>query len=218
MPTSEVWLLHGTTGKGGSKMAGKCKRYGTVWDPVSGTYARKCVSRSRSTGGLSGLGSIGRFGQASGLKGTLSSVKGVIITGAIAAGGALVTERVYEKIGPTLKLDGWKADLAEMATGIALGLLIGKFLKRPKLAAAFAIGPVVHGGIKMLSRVLAQTSGLGYTAFEPVSSYTSMYGPLYGANQLGATTEYSALPNAGYRQRAQPLRTRRAVASSVPVL
>lgn len=191
---------------------GRCRKYANVWDPVQRKYTRKCVSRYGRSSGLSGLGSMSSFGQATGLKGTLGSVKGVLITGAIAVGGAFVTERIYEKIGKELKLSGWKADLAEMATGIAIGLLIGKFLKRPKLAAAFAIGPVVLGGMKFANRVLATTSGLGgpigLTAFEPVTPYSSMYAPLSGARSraLGSTVKFEPIGPSSYRQAAEPSR------------
>lgn len=221
MPASEVWILHGLAAKGGSKKmarSGRCKKYARVWDPVTGTYARKCVSRyaSRSSG-LSGIGSVANFGQATGLKGTFNSVKGVMITGAIAVGGAFLTQRVYEKIGKELKLSGWKSDLAEIATGVALGLVIGKFLKRPKLAAAFAIGPVVNGGIKLANRVLAETAGLGgpigMTAFEPVTPYSSMYAPLYGTSRkaLGSSVSFDTIGPTSYQQVAQPLATKRMI-------
>lgn len=178
---------------------GRCRKYRTAWNPVTGGYERKCASRSRGTGSLGGL-SLGSFGQAGGMKATFNSVKGVLITGMIAVGGAFVTERVYDKIGAELKLAGWKADLAEMATGVVLGLLIGKLLKRPKLAAAFAIGPVVNGGMKLFTTLMAEagsTHGVGLTAFQPVTPYSSMYAPLYG-------TEFTQIPGGAYRQAAQP--------------
>jgi hypothetical protein len=127
---------------------------------------------------------LGSFGQATGLRGTLASVKGVLITGAIAAAGAIVTDQLYDKIGASLNLDGWKRDLAKMATGIALGIIIAKFTKKPKLAAAFAIGPVVAGSMRLFGDIMGTpaTSGLGLTAFSPSNVFESMYSPMYGTD------------------------------------
>ena len=125
-------------------MAARTSAYMRYYDPVTGQYVQKSRRRRRSRK-VGGLGSLGSFGQARGLKGTLAGVKGVLITGAIATGGAVVTDQVYEKIGGSLGLEGWKRDIAKMATGIALGILIAKIFKKPKLAAACAIGPVVRG-------------------------------------------------------------------------
>lgn len=139
---------------------------------------------------MTGLGTLGSFGQARGLKGTLGSVKGVLITGAIAAAGAIITDQVYERIGDSLGLDGWKRDLAKMATGIGLGILIAKFTKKPKLAAAFAIGPVVAGALNLFGDVMGGTSGLGYTAFNRSNVIDSMYAPFYGLGSVNTFNEF----------------------------
>ncbi len=139
---------------------------------------------------MGGLGSLGTFGSATGLKGTLSSIKVVLITGTIAAAGAIITDQVYEKIGASLNLAGWQRNLAKMATGIGLALIIAKLTKKPKLAAAFAIGPVVAGAIRLFTDVMGtpETSGLGLTAFTPSSVFESMYSPIYGTDGLGVNT------------------------------
>ena len=173
-------------------MATRTSGYTRYYDPVSRGYVRRST-RKRRAKRVSGLGSLGSFGQATGLKGTLASVKGVLITGAIAAAGAIVTDQLYEKIGASLNLDGWKRDLAKMATGIALGIIIAKFTKKPKLAAAFAIGPVVAGAIRLFGDVMGTPAvdGLGLNTFTPSSAFDSMYSPLYGAKQsagLGLNT------------------------------
>ncbi len=199
MPATEVLLLSGTSG-GKRKMAqkGQCRKYATVWNPVTGREQKQCISRygSSRSAGLSG---IGRFGQTASLKGTVDSVKGVLITGGIAAGGAIITQKIYAKFGGSLGLTGWKASLAKMATGIALGILVAKVLKKPKLAAAFAIGPVVAGMIELSAEVLGDDvpalSGFGATAFEPVSPYSSMYA---GTEGLGSAISYDAVPQDAY--------------------
>ena len=177
-------------------MAGKCRRYETFYNPITGRTSRRCVSRARGSSSLSGLGS---FGQTGSLKSTFSGVKGVLITGAIAAGGVVVTQKVYDKLGKSLNLSGWQRQLAQMATGIALGIVIAKLLKKPKLAAAFAIGPVVAGAVQMFGDVVSSTpalSGLGLTAYNAINNpYESMYAPLYGARQgLGSTVKYQNAP------------------------
>ncbi len=159
--------------------------YTTYYDPVTRTHVRRGRRRRRSNR-VTGLGALGNFGQASGLKGTMSSIKGVLITGTIAAAGAIITDQVYERIGASLGLAGWKRDLAKMATGIALGLVIAKFLKKPRLAAAFAIGPVVAGALNLFGDVMGnRVSGLGAYTFTPSDAINSMYAPLYGANAPG---------------------------------
>ncbi len=205
MPASELLLLHGLDGLGGRKMPQRTGSYTTYFDAPSGMYVQRS-RRKRRARKVSGLGSLGSFGQARGLKGTLSSVKGVLITGAIAAAGAIVTDQVYEKIGASLGLEGWKRDAAKIATGIALGILIAKFLKKPRLAAAFAIGPVVAGALNIFGDVMSGgTSGLGLTSFAPVSAYDSMYSPLYGANQVGSVNTYEPVEAPGLFAPPPPL-------------
>lgn len=169
-------------------MAQRTASYTSYFDPVSSRYVRRSA-RKRRAKRVSGLGALGNFGQATGLKGTLASVKGVLITGAIAAAGAVITDQLYDKIGASLNLDGWKRELAKMATGIALGILIAKLTKKPKLAAAFAIGPVVAGAIRLFADVMGSPAveGLGMTSYTPASVFDSMYSPLYGANQAKGT-------------------------------
>lgn len=181
---SELMILHGT---GGSKMA----RTYPYYDGRTGTYKMRRRKRRRSSvgGSLGSLGNLGAFGTSSSLKGMFGSVKGVLITGSIAAGGAIITDRLYDKFATSLNLDGWKRDVAKIATGIALGILIAKLTKKPKLAAAFAIGPVVAGAIRLFSGAMGETAGLGYVSYSPINAYESMYAPLYGADEsLGLTT------------------------------
>lgn len=205
--TDELLILHGL--QGGQKMAT------SYWDARTGRYVTRSTRRRRKRVGA--LGNLASFGQATGLKGTVSSVKGVVITGAIAASGAIVTDQVFEKIGANLNLVGWKRDLAKIATGIALGILIAKILKKPRIAAAFAIGPIVAGLLNIFGDVMSgSTAGLGLTAFQPVGAYNSMYAPLYGTSPpaLGLNTFQTVGPSAypgrvpaapGRRARSVPL-------------
>lgn len=140
-------------------MAGRCLKWSVGRDGV-----RRC--RQRSQGGLSGLSGL----TAGTLKASLKSVQGTLVTGAIAAGGAIITDEVYDKIGEQLGLTGYQRDAAKIATGIALGIVIGKVLGKPRLAAAFAIGPIVAGGINIFNSLMTGahgTAGLGLVAVEP---------------------------------------------------
>lgn len=171
-------------------MAGRCVKYASGWNPVTGRMSRRCIRRSGSRGGLGGLGTLG---QTTGLKSTFNSVKGLLLTGGIAAGGAIITTKVYDKVGKSLNLAGWQRALAKMATGIALGIIIGKFLKKPRLAAAFAIGPVVAGSLEIFADIMKDSSLGAIIGFEPVTPFRQAYAPLYGAGGLGSSPSYEPM-------------------------
>ena len=171
-------------------MATKSRSYGApTYDARTGMYVARSRGRKRARS-VSGLGSLGSFGQSSSLKGMLGGVKGVLITGTIAAGGAVLTNQVFDKVAGSWNIDGWKRDAAKIGFGLALAILIAKVTKKPKLAAAFAIGPVVAGAMKIFGDVMGDgTAGLGLTSFSPSNAFDSMYSPLYGADQgLGLNT------------------------------
>jgi hypothetical protein len=171
--------------------------YRTVYSPKLKRYVRRKTGTSKrrsSTAGLSG------FGTGKSLKSMLGGVKGVFITGGIAAGGAIATDSLFEKIGASWDIDGWQRDLAKMGLGVGLGILIAKILKKPQIAAAFAIGPIVAGGMRISADILArqgEVSGFGRTVLEPADRYTSTYAPFYGAGAppalpaLGSTSVFA---------------------------
>lgn len=140
-------------------MAGRRRRsYYSDYIPSVGRYVRR-----RKRGGLA------EFGQAESMRDAFESVKDVLITGGIAAGGAIVTEKVWAMIGGKMGLKPDQEDLAIVATGIGLGMLISKLTKKPRIGAAFAVGPVVLGLMKLFSRLVAGTTltGLGVVQIEP---------------------------------------------------
>ena len=157
-------------------MAGRCKRFAEIYDPSAGRSRRVCVARysGKGTGGLAGLGS---FGNAGSLTTSFSSIKGVLVVGGIAAGGAIVTDKVFDTVAGKLELEGYQRDIAKIATGVALGIIIGKVLKKPKLGAAFAIGPIVAGAINIFQELMGPVSGLGLVSINPATPDTSMYAP-----------------------------------------
>jgi len=138
-------------------------------------------SRSRKSLGQIALGNPGS------LSTTMRDVKGVLMTGAIAVSGAVITDKVFNLIAKNWAVTGWKRYLGEAATGIALGIVVGKFLKRPQLGAAIAIGPVVVSGLKAAAELMnagplspGSIAGLGMMSIDPY------YQSLSGAEDLGA--------------------------------
>lgn len=169
-------------------MAGRANYY-RRYNPSTGTFTRR-RKKSRRVGALAGLGT---FGQTGTLKATFSSIKGVVITGVIAAGGAVTTDRVFAMMQKRFGLEGYQAIIAKMATGIALGLLVAKILKKPQLGAAFAIGPIVSGVsdiVNALTTPPGEVEGMGYITSGPAPVYdpASMYAGDLGAVQVGTGT------------------------------
>jgi len=145
--------------------------YKTVWNPAYGMYVRKKSGGRRRRRGLSG---IGAFPTVTSLKASFDSVKDVLLFGSLAAGGAFVTEQVWNMVGKSLKItDPTQKALAEIATGIGLGMIIARFTKKTQLGAAFAVGAVVKGALDLVSHYISPVSGFGIYdvtnpgAFEP---------------------------------------------------
>lgn len=178
----------------------RCVSWQTVYSPAIGGNVRRCARFSGTLAGLSGVGQVGTLGQAGTLRGTFDEIKDVLYTGLIATGGALLTDQVFNLFASSWVdasgnpvLVGWKRHLAEAATGIGLGVLVGRLLKRPRLGAMLAIGPVVFAGVRMLGELLnmgpmalpvSPTAGLGRVAIEPYQPYPLMSGET--PSQLGA--------------------------------
>jgi len=162
-----------------------CAEWKNVYSEATGGYIRRCARMARSRRRRS-LGEIA-LGNPGTLSGTMRDVKGVLVTGAIAVSGAVITDKVFNLIAKNWPVTGWKRYLGEAATGIALGILVGKFLKRPRLGAAIAIGPVVVAGLKATAELMnagplspASTAGLGMMSIDPY------YQSLSGGDDLGA--------------------------------
>lgn len=185
----ELLLFHGAKRTGGKKMAtGRCASYKTVWDPDEMSYRKKCRRKKSS-----GLGGFGAVGFQKGLKASFASVKDVFLTGGIAAGGAIVTDRLFDIVQEKVKLEGYQASVAKAATGVALGLVIGKLFRKPRIGAAFAIGPIVLVALEIIHEITGETAGLGLMTMSrpPVYNPESMYAdvpalaPAMGAVQVG---------------------------------
>jgi hypothetical protein len=136
---------------------------------AKGNYGRVPVKRRKRSRGMRGIGSIGNvkgLGASASVTETLGAVKGIAMAGAIAGAGAFVTGKVWDQIaksivgteadGVTLKkVEANTLALAKMATGIAIGLVISKLLKKPVIGVAFATGAVAVGVKDLLFRTLA---------------------------------------------------------------
>jgi hypothetical protein len=177
MASDKLLLLHGidptcgcTIGKpkGDNSMAYR-KPYKKV--------AKRSVRRRVKRGSFRGVGNIGY--SKTELKASFNAVKGVMMTGLIAAGGAVITRKIFDafektETAKTMKMTkgSMTESLAMAAVGITGGILIVKFLKKADIGTAFAIGPIVVAGMNLLGEVLGETSGLGYidvekTGFRP---------------------------------------------------
>ena len=138
-------------------MAGKCERWKNVYSPQAGGMVRRCAQFS-GAGILGDLGGTPALGRGNTLKATFDDVKDVAVTAAIGAGGAIATDIIFDLLTENIEmlagLTGYQRALAEAATGIALGIVVGKFLKKPRLGAKLAMGPVVLAVLRIAGELL----------------------------------------------------------------
>ena len=160
---------------GGSTMA--CIRKKRVFSPSLGRDIMRCAEYEKK-GGLN----LGAF-KIPGVN--IGQIKDTLITGGVAVGGAVVTGKAVIWFAPMVNIDSTSKWLPaiEIATGIILGVVLGKVTNKPDLGAAFAIGPVVVNGLKIVTGIMAPGNGLGrmlrQTARQP---------------QLGVVQDMSAFP------------------------
>jgi len=140
----------GSCGEGRKRMA---KKYGRV--PV------KRRRRGRGMRGVSGISTRG-LGASASVKETIGAVKSIVFTGAIAGAGAVLSGKIWKIIAEQAKLNvaDEMLELANMATGIAVGLIISKFLKKPTIGVAFATGAVAVGVKNILLKQLPSLAGI----------------------------------------------------------
>ena len=142
----------GSCGEGRKRMA---KKYGRV--PV------KRRRRGRGMRGVNGISTRG-LGASASVKETISTVKDILYKGAMAGAGAVITGKVWKYIaeagGLSTTVTPKMVPFANMATGIAVGLIISKFLKRPDLGVAFATGAVAVGVKDILIQYIPEMAGI----------------------------------------------------------
>ena len=157
----------------------QCIRKKRVRSPATGKMVKRCAQYS---GG--GLGSLGA------LPFDLEALKGTLLTGAVAVGGAVLAAKAGGFIVPMLKLDPastmtpkWIM-IIEVAIGLVAGYAVGKYAKKPDLGAAVALGPVVVNGLKVVGMFLQPASS-------PIAGH-------YGAPDVSASAPLGANVPGGY--------------------
>ncbi len=185
-------------------MAGRCVKYRNVYSPATGGMVRRCAQFAGG-GLLGGLEGAPALGQANSLRATFGDVKDVAITASIGAGGAIVTDIIFDQLTKHVEtlagLTGYTRALAEAAVGIALGVVVGKFLKRPRLGAKLAMGPVVLAVLRIAGELLnagpyAGDRSLGMMSVDPYQQpRLSGPAPDLGAMQIGTGTPAFMLNN-----------------------
>lgn len=171
--------IHGKSRGGGSVFGKRCIRKKRVRSAATGKMTTRCAEFS---GG--GLGSLGA------LPFDLEALKGTLLTGAVAVGGAVLAAKAAGFIMPMLKLDPastmtpkW-AMIMEVAIGLLAGYAVGKYAKKPDLGAAVALGPVVVNGLKTVGLFLSPASA-------PIAGH-------YGAPDVRASAPLGANVPGGY--------------------
>lgn len=168
---------------GGSTMG--CIRKKRVYSSALGRDVIRCAEFSK--GGL-GFGAFRIPGV------DIAQIKDTLITGGVAVGGAVVTQKAVGYLAPLVNIDSTSKWLPvfEIGTGIFLGVILSKVTKKADLGAAFAIGPVVVNGLKLVSGLLQPNSGVGRMIAAQAQQ----------AHQLGVVQDMAAFPPEGMYDRS----------------
>lgn len=169
-----------------------CRRKKRVRSAATGKMVTRCAEFSGSGGGLGSLGA---------LPFDLDALKGTLLTGAVAVGGAVLAAKAVGFIAPMLKINpldvGGKPNkwlmLMEVVIGLLAGYAVGKYAKKPDLGAAVALGPVVVNGLKVVGLFLQPSASraiAGHYAGEP---------PVRAASPLGAVIPAGQFPEWMYQ-------------------
>lgn len=177
MPLEEVLLFSGIPRlRGGSSVLGRrhCTRKKRVYSKAHRKYVTRCANFS---GG--GLGDMGA------LPFNIEQLKGTLLTGAVAVGGAIVAGKAVAYLAPMIKVaPGSKWIMAlEVIVGLLGGYAVARFAKQPDLGAAVALGPVIVNGLRIVGPLL--TPG----ASSPVAG-----APVRASQPLGVTVPAGQLP------------------------
>lgn len=135
-------------------MARKCVRRRRVYSPVLGRNVLRCASFS-GDGGLFGI--FDKFPL------PIEQIKGAFITGGLAVGGAVGARKVVSYVAPMLKMDDKPkvVMLLEIATGVILGVVVGKYMGKPEIGMALGVGPVVLNGIALVAEYMPELAAPG---------------------------------------------------------
>jgi hypothetical protein len=140
-----------------------------------------------------------------GITASMSAVKSVGMVALVAAGGAIATDYIFRDLlkGKTAGTDimgfangSTEQNIAKAVTGVAGGLIIGRFLKKPQLGAAFAIGAVALAVYNILNKTLKITTvkGLGYIATERQKAFYPRPMAALGAQRAEDAMSFKPMP------------------------
>lgn len=185
MEEAQVLLFEGThKSRGGSSVLGRhCTRMKTVRGR-NGRMVKRCANFSG--------GNLGTLGA---MPFDLEALKGTLLTGAVAVGGAVVAAKGAAYIMPMLKLDplsmwSW---VIQIAIGLIGGYAIGKYAGKTDIGAAVALGPVVVVGLQAVGKYLQPT------ASSPISGHFGLNAPVNTDQALGATVPGGQFPEWMYQ-------------------
>lgn len=144
--------------KGGLGKMSKCVSWQTVYSPALGKEVRRCAKFAK----FAGAGGLGQ------LVPSMDDITDTLKTGAIAAGGAIVSNLLINQVAKVVDLKGTTKNLAQMVSGILIGMIGYRVTQDEKLSAALGLGPVVVGALGLIGQVLAPLGGqgLGLVAIE----------------------------------------------------
>lgn len=179
-PVEKVLLFSGIPKlRGGSSVfAAKkhCIRKKRVWSKAHRKYVMKCAKFSG--------GSLGNMGA---LPFNIEALKGTLLTGAVAVGGAIVAGKAVAYLAPMIKIAGdskWIMAL-EVIVGLLGGYAVARWAKQPDLGAAVALGPVIVNGLRIVGPLLTPS------ASAPVAGRRA---PVKASEELGVTIPQGTLP------------------------
>ena len=180
MPLEEVLLFSGIPSmRGGSSVLGRrhCTRKKRVYSKANRKYVMRCANFSGGKSGKS-LGSMGA------LPFNIEQLKGTLLTGAVAVGGAIVAGKAVAYLAPMIKIvPGSKWIMAlEVIVGLLGGYAVARFAKQPDLGAAVALGPVIVNGLRIVGPLLTPAGA-------PVAG-----APVRASQPLGVTVPAGQLP------------------------
>lgn len=191
---AEVLLFEGThrSGGGHSVFGRRCKRRKKV-RAKGGKMVWRCAEFSG--GDLGSLGAI-PF--------DLDQLKGTLLTGAVAVGGAVLAAKATGYIVDMIKLDPAKKStltwvmVIQVMIGLLGGYAVGKYMKKPDLGAAVALGPVVVNGLKVVGMVLQPKP-----ASNAISGHYAGGAPVNTTEGLGMTVPGGYFPEWAYQSQYQ---------------
>lgn len=150
----------------------------------NGKYVMRCAEFSGGN-----LGSLGK------LPFDLDALKGTLLTGVVAVGGAVLAAKGVGYLAPMLNIQPgsmWLMVL-EVAIGLVAGFAIGKYTNKADIGAAVAVGPVVVNGLKLVGMYLAPA------ASSPIAGHFAGNAPVNTQNSLGVTVPGGYFPEWAYQ-------------------